>query len=361
MESANSNPLITVIVPVYNTEPYLRKCLDSVCGQTYRNLEIICVNDGSTDGSQAILEEYAARDARVKVLVQENAGLAAARNRALEIATGEWISCIDSDDWIDADTYEKLLNATPPDVNIVCFDALVEGGGDNEKTHAVADFYTAKFDGTHEISERHLLNTNTSVATKLIRLECVRKHELRFPDGKRYEDAVFIYRLMMVAGKITYVKGKGFYHYFQRTGSIMQATFNKNPYAVDNLENCEYVRDFCEKYGLLGKWENAFAMIFHNAYYFSSHFIPDDMKPQLQQKAYLLARKWNLLRRRDLTSIQEIRQNNLSRLEKVFHTCHRNRDSYGLGGISLLSIVHTGGQDTYYLCGKKLFSCKAHY
>ena len=83
------SPLISVIVPVYNVEKYLRKCLDSICGQTYRNLEILCVNDGSTDGSAAILEEYAARDARIKVFTQPNRGLSAARNTGLEHATVE--------------------------------------------------------------------------------------------------------------------------------------------------------------------------------------------------------------------------------------------------------------------------------
>lgn len=338
----------------------MRRCLDSVCGQTYGNLEIICVNDGSTDGSQSILEEYAARDSRVKALVQENAGQAAARNRALEIATGDWISCIDSDDWIDSDTYEKLLNAALPDINIVCFDARVEGGDDEERNRLVADFYTTKFDGTHEISETHLLNTDTSVATKLIRHACIRKYGLHFPEGKKYEDAAFFYCLMMMAGKITYLKGSGFYHYLQRPGSTMHATFAKDPIAINNLEICEHVRDFCERYGITDKWENAFAMIFHNAYYFSSQFIPEDMMPQLRQKAYHMAHKWNLLRRRDLASIQEIRQNNLSLFEKAFHACHRNRDSYGIGGISLLSIVHTEGQDTYYLCGRRIFRRSVH-
>ena len=114
-------PLISVIVPVYNTEKYLRKCLDSICGQTYRNLEIICVNDGSPDNSATILEEYAARDERIKVLTQANAGLAAARNAGLAFASGEWVTGVDSDDYLELDAYEYAINAATPDVDIVCF------------------------------------------------------------------------------------------------------------------------------------------------------------------------------------------------------------------------------------------------
>lgn len=115
------NPLISVIVPVYNTEKYLRKCLDSICGQTYRSLEILCVNDGSTDGSAAILEEYAAKDNRIKVIIQANGGLSAARNTGLEHATGEWIMGVDSDDYIDCDTIEKVLNEDSLKADVIVF------------------------------------------------------------------------------------------------------------------------------------------------------------------------------------------------------------------------------------------------
>lgn len=102
-------PLVSVIIPVYNVEKYLRKCLDSVIGQTYTKLEIICVNDGSPDRSLDILEEYAAGDNRIKIISQQNTGLSGARNTGLEHATGDYILFVDSDDWIDLDTCEKAL------------------------------------------------------------------------------------------------------------------------------------------------------------------------------------------------------------------------------------------------------------
>lgn len=106
-----AQPLITVIVPVYNVEKYLRRCLDSIIGQTYQNLEILCIDDGSTDSSGEICDQYAAQDKRIKVFHQENQGLSAARNKGLDAATGEYIAFVDSDDYIVADMYEKMMHA----------------------------------------------------------------------------------------------------------------------------------------------------------------------------------------------------------------------------------------------------------
>ena len=106
-----AQPLITVIVPVYNVEKYLRRCLDSIIGQTYQNLEILCIDDGSIDNSGVICEQYAARDARIKVIHQENQGLSTARNRGLDAAEGEYIAFVDSDDYILEDMFERLYIA----------------------------------------------------------------------------------------------------------------------------------------------------------------------------------------------------------------------------------------------------------
>ena len=104
--------MISIIVPVYNTAPYLPQCLDSLVNQTYRDIEIICVNDGSTDNSPDILKAYAERDSRILVIHQENLGLSGARNKGLESARGEWVMFVDSDDWIGTDCCKTLLSHT---------------------------------------------------------------------------------------------------------------------------------------------------------------------------------------------------------------------------------------------------------
>ena len=110
-ESKNLAPLISVIVPVYNVAEYLPECVDSICNQSYKNLEIILVDDGSTDNSGKICDEYAKKDLRIKVIHKENGGLSDARNTGIEIAQGEWISFVDSDDLISNHMYEKMYEA----------------------------------------------------------------------------------------------------------------------------------------------------------------------------------------------------------------------------------------------------------
>lgn len=105
-----NNPKISVCIPFYNIEPYVNRCMDSVIGNTYRNLEIICVNDGSTDRTSALLHEYAEKDSRVIVIDKENGGIVSARNAAIEVATGDFISFIDGDDWVHHQFFEILMS-----------------------------------------------------------------------------------------------------------------------------------------------------------------------------------------------------------------------------------------------------------
>ena len=108
----NGEPKISVIIPIYNTAAYLPRCLDSILQNTYRSLEIICVNDGSTDDSAVILERYAAADSRIIAVNQENAGVSAARNTGLDMATGDFIAFVDSDDWVHPQYFEILIQFT---------------------------------------------------------------------------------------------------------------------------------------------------------------------------------------------------------------------------------------------------------
>lgn len=112
--------LLSLIIPVYKTEQYLRRCLDSLCNQSYSNLEIIAVNDGSPDNCLSILKEYAEKDCRIIVLDKENGGANTARNLALTIAKGEWISFVDSDDWLDISYYQELMQYADSECQLIC-------------------------------------------------------------------------------------------------------------------------------------------------------------------------------------------------------------------------------------------------
>lgn len=122
----DNSPQISVIVPIYNVAEYLPQCLDSLIEQTYRNIEIVAIDDGSTDESGRILDDYAARDARVRAVHIANGGVSNARNVGLDLATGDYIGFVDSDDWIDTSMYERLLAAMTEDVDVACGGYVLE-------------------------------------------------------------------------------------------------------------------------------------------------------------------------------------------------------------------------------------------
>ncbi len=216
----NSRPLLSVIVPVYNTSHWLRKCMDSICGQTYGNLEILCVNDGSTDDSAAILEEYAAKDSRIKVFTQANGGLSAARNTALEHATGEWVLGVDSDDYLAPDALAKAMEKAHSEVDMVCMQMeLVSESG--EHMDDASGYYDLPRGSELQMNPALAVGINVCFCGKLWRRSVIETHGLMFPVGLVHEDEAFHY---LAAPWIRHVacSRESVYYYLQRSGSIMQ-------------------------------------------------------------------------------------------------------------------------------------------
>lgn len=219
--------LISVIVPVYNTAPWLRRCLGSICAQTYRNLEILCVNDGSTDNSAEILAEYAAQDSRIKVFTQENAGLSAARNTALAHATGEWVTGVDSDDYLEQGVYERAVACADDGVDMVFFGVLdVDEAGAPMPYNA---YFALPAAGEYEMTPELAENLNVCFWSKLWRRSLLEENNLRFPHGLVHEDEALYYLSLPHMRKIVICPEIG-YNYVQRVGSIM------NSGAMMNLE-----------------------------------------------------------------------------------------------------------------------------
>lgn len=191
------NQVISVIVPVYNVEKYLRQCLDSIINQTYPHLEIILVNDGSTDSSGDICDEYAALDPRVKVFHKPNGGLSSARNYGLQYVTGDYIAYVDSDDWIDLDLYKKCIDKFKSDTRIdaVFFD-FVEIFEDKRIHFAIQ--HISNFSYSETASNKYILEQysfgrflNPAVWNKVYKADIIK--DLRFVDGKNYEDVQYTF------------------------------------------------------------------------------------------------------------------------------------------------------------------------
>ena len=213
--------MISVIVPVHNVEPYIQKCLDSIINQTYRDLEILIIDDGSTDGSGKICDEYKDADDRIIVFHTENRGLGAARNLGLDNATGEWIGFVDSDDWIETDMYETLLKTAKE----YGADAVECGYRKVYKKSSEIDFFQ-----TGIIPESKALDALLEGEISGLVWNKIYKKMLfmgvRFPEGRDFEDISTSYKLIQNS-RVAGVK-QSFYNYTQRCSGISQCHNIKN-------------------------------------------------------------------------------------------------------------------------------------
>ncbi len=209
------NKLISVVVPVYNVERYLEKCIESICNQTYYCMEIILVDDGATDRSGDICDEYARKDERIRVIHKANGGLSDARNAGIEIATGSWLMFVDSDDTITPDTVEQLYYAaTEYDCQIaVCNIVRVYEDGTTEPFYNPVNSLTVWQD-----QKRFETLKQPSACNKLFCAELFQ--DVRFPKGKFYEDT-FVYHILAYRANKIVLTGRDGYYYLSRRESIL--------------------------------------------------------------------------------------------------------------------------------------------
>lgn len=214
--------MISVIVPVYNVEDYLSGCIDSIIGQTCRGIEIILVDDGSTDSSGQICDEYAQKDARIRVIHKQNGGISSARNRGLDVARGEYISFIDSDDWVEPDFLEVLLRLLldyDADVS-QCFFVKESSKTKDKDLPVVRTDSCEIYEGRDIIL--HLLNKRTAFRTVLAWNKLYRRRlfeSLRFPEGMVFEDEAFTHEILYKSDKLA-VNDSTLYHYTWRANSV---------------------------------------------------------------------------------------------------------------------------------------------
>lgn len=248
---------ISVIVPVYNVEKYVEKCLDSIIRQTYQNLEIICINDGSTDRSLELCKKIQKQDERIRVVTQKNKGLAAVRNRGIQEATSEYIAFIDSDDYIDEDYIEKLyecLIENDADISV----ANVEYENVDEKRYLLTEEFQDKKVLNREQAMREYLNPSGGLGNYIVN-KLYKKSMfsgIYFPENKLFEDAYTMFRILDHVNRVS-VQMHTNYHYYIRTDSITGRYENE----VENYDllsaNLEKAHFICERFPELA------SLVFH--------------------------------------------------------------------------------------------------
>ncbi len=234
--------LISIIVPVYNVEPFIRKSLDSILAQTYQNLEIILIDDGSKDNSPQICDEYAQKDSRVKVIHQQNQGVCAARNAALEIAAGTYLGFVDPDDWCAPDMFEYLLNnAKKYQADITCCRYYRVTPG--KETTSRCDGIDVVLDKDEAIAEliNHFIIRNVFWNKLFTRTVF---QGIEFPVGRIYEGTAMVYKLIEKANKVALL-GDPKYYYFKNTKSYIHIDTLKHrlDYAIAHIERYEDLKD----------------------------------------------------------------------------------------------------------------------
>jgi len=220
-----SFPLVSVIVPIFKVEQYLRRCIDSILNQTYPNLEVILVDDGSPDRCGQICDDYAGTDQRIKVIHKPNGGLSDARNAGIEIATGDFIGFVDSDDFIHPEMYQtlyELLVNNQADIAQCSFQRVVDDGfkdpGPDSGLKILKQTEALEYLFTYSRVD-YIVAWN-----KLYRKQLF--NEIRYPKSKIHEDEATTYKLFYLSEKIA-ITGKKFYYYFQSPNSIIRSTFNE--------------------------------------------------------------------------------------------------------------------------------------
>lgn len=218
---------ISIIVPVYNVENYIKECLNSLVNQRYKNIEIICVNDGSTDNSLNILKEYEKKyKGKIKVYSKKNGGLSDTRNFGIDKATGDYVGFVDSDDWVSLDMFKDMI-----------YKAV------EEKSDVVVCDYTeiyAEFENRiNETNMDYKMLYETLVCNKLFKLELFKKNDIKFPVGVWYEDNATTYKLLYLAKKVSKINKSYYFYRRTRAGSIMNSQKSKKIYDMytigDNL------------------------------------------------------------------------------------------------------------------------------
>ena len=251
------NPLVSVIVPVYNVEDYLDDCITSLVNQTFEDIEIICVNDGSTDSSLDMLNEYASKDDRIRVFSKENGGPGSTRNYGLDRACGEYVLFVDSDDWLDLNAIKTLYEkAKADDLDLLIF--LAENFDDNQNKFYEEDYYNNIYIPNtldnkvfnHKDLGKHLFSVAVPPYNKLYRRSVLEKYNIRFPENVLFEDNPFHYEVLLGSRRMSIIRK----HFVLRRRRENSITSDVDEKFWDVIPVSNMVLDVFKKYNLFDEY-----------------------------------------------------------------------------------------------------------
>ncbi len=242
-------PKVSMIIPVYNVEKYLKKCVESVINQTLKDIEIILINDGSTDNSPEICNQYAQQDERIKLITQENKGLSAARNTGMKFAKGDYIAFLDSDDWIDLNFCEKLYNsAIDTDADIAAASIIRK-----RKYHQKYRVKYRKIEAFTDLQRKIEVCKGPQccyVWNKIYKKSALEKSGVIFREGVYFEDMEFTMRILKELNKLITVPGASYYYRVNHK-SIVKTTSRNEKMGKDYFVAKDCVNALAKEYGIV--------------------------------------------------------------------------------------------------------------
>ncbi len=374
---------VSIIVPVYNVEKYLSKCLESLINQTLKDIEIICVNDGSIDNSLDILKNFAQKDPRIKIIDKQNEGVAIARNIALEQATGEYIGFVDSDDYIDLDYFEKLYNTATKNNSDIAVTSIL-------KHKKYFDKYNVRYSEeqvAENIQEKIKLCGDKKhfffyAWNKIYKTDLIKNNKIKFSEGQIYEDVMFAMNALYFSNKVVSVPNTK-YHYVERNNSLVKYKDKAGKKAEDLTKAYTNLQEFCQDKNIIlperlnyytkkniclflteyiGKYQKKFQLfnlipIVKIVDYSETRNLVNifGIKIKIAKKEIAKARKENVFYQYkknnvDITEVpkatgqlRDIQLANLALLKELDYVCKKNNLKYMLDGGTLLGAVRHKG------------------
>ena len=374
---------VSIIVPVYNVEKYLSKCLESLINQTLKEIEIVCVNDGSGDNSLDILKNFAQKDSRIKIIDKQNEGVAIARNIALEQATGDYIGFVDSDDYVDLDYFEKLYNIATKNNSDIAVASIL-------KHKKYFDKYNVRYSEeqvAENIQEKIKLCGDKKhfffyAWNKIYKTDLIKNNKIKFTEGQIYEDVMFAMNALYFSNKVVSVPNTK-YHYVERNNSLVKYKDNTGKKAEDLTKAYTKLQEFCQDKNIIlperlnyytkkniclflteyiGKYRKKFQLfnlipIVKIVDYSETRNLVNifGIKIKIAKKEIAKARKENVFYQYkknnvDITEVpkatgqlRDIQLANLALLKELDYVCKKNNLKYMLDGGTLLGAVRHKG------------------
>lgn len=299
--------MISVIVPFYNGERYLKDCIESISKQSYSDIEIICIDDGSNDSSPVIISDLMKYDKRIKQFKQQNTGRSSARNFGLRVSKGDYICFVDADDIIPNNSLELLYHSILTNNSDASVGSIeVDYEAHNELRESDLAYYTVSKKGSFIVTDEVIESFHSSACACLFKKDLIEKFALRFPEGINYEDAYWHWSYFSICKTISFVN-QTVYKYIRRPGSIMSQTFEaKDNLAVEHILIMEKIYDFLSSQNLIKNREKTLLRLLEQYFWFA-------VKYSKKYEISLVAYRTSLLLRKMKFNLE-----NFETLQKIY-------------------------------------------